>query len=410
VQAGGKVKVPTTLNSVSADRQRWQALGVPEEYALASIALGDAYLELGCQPSFTCAPYLLQSAPVAGQDIAWGESNAVVYANSVTGARTEKYADYLDICCAIAGIVPAAGVHLAENRRPRIVLDGSTVFAELKQIGNDRLDMDLLFPTLGHLCGTLSVGRVPIVLGLEDWTISTDHFKAFCAAFGTTGSSPLIHIAGVTPEAKDPVTVEEFVTTSGDNVRTIVMHDLEETFQLLDVNAGIKETIDLVALGNPHLSVSECQDLAQLIRDEGGSRKHADTRIIACMSRSVHEQADARHLQEMKDFGVEFVFDTCWCMLLDEPIVPVNPAASILTNSGKYAHYGPGLTNRQFRFGSMSDCIQAAKTGVYPSRAATQSVSSPLMGSSSSAFLAKQRRNYTTIALHRVTSLLRRWR
>jgi Aconitase X len=119
------------------------------------------------------------------------------------------------------------------------------------------------------------------------------------------------------------------------------------------------------------------------------------TCIIACMSRSVHAQAETRHLREMRDVGVEFVFDTCWCMLLDEPIVPVNPAASILTNSGKYAHDGPGLTNRQFRFGSMSDCIRAAKTGVYPSRAATQSVSLPLMGSSSSAFLAKQRRNYT---------------
>jgi cis-L-3-hydroxyproline dehydratase len=180
---------------------------------------------------------------------------------------------------------------LAENRRHRIVLDGSTVFAELKQIGNDRLDMELLFPTQGHLCGTLSDGRVPIALGLEDWAISTDHLKAFCTASGTTGSLPLIHIAGVTPEAKDPVTVEEFATASGDNV----LHDLKETFQLLDANAGIKETIDLVALGNPHLSVSKCQDLAQRIRDDG-SRKHADTLIIACMSRSVHAQAGNERL------------------------------------------------------------------------------------------------------------------
>lgn len=395
VRAGGQVKVPTTLNSVSADRQRWKALGVPEEYALNSIALGDAYLELGCQPSFTCAPYLLQNPPTLAQDIAWGESNAVVYANSCLGARTEKYADYLDICCAIAGIVPAAGVHLPEHRQPRIVLDATSVLAELLPKNGPLNDIDLLFPTLGHLCGTLSDGRVPILLGLEGHSehVSTDHVKAFCAAFGTTASSPLIHIAGLTPEAKDVAVIQDFVNACSDAVRTISIQDLERTFELLDAKGGTKETIDLVALGNPHLSVSECQNLAQLIRDEGGGR-HPNTRIIACMSRSVHAQADAHHLKDMLDFGVEFVFDTCWCMLLDEPIVPCNPKATILTNSGKYAHYGPGLTKRQFRFGSMSDCIRAAKTGVYSRR--TTSIDSGSLSGASSSFLASQRRHYSS--------------
>jgi len=164
VASGGQVRVPTTLNSGSTDRRYWKQLGVPHHYANNAVALGDAYLQLGCQPSFTCAPYLLE-APLdllalnnnrKAIDVAWGESNAVVYANSVLGARTEKYADYLDICCAIAGIVPAAGVHLEPNRRPTVVLDATNVLAQMKQQQQQLdLDLDLLFPVLEHLCGSL---------------------------------------------------------------------------------------------------------------------------------------------------------------------------------------------------------------------------------------------------------------
>lgn len=418
VAAGGSVKVPTTLNSGSTDRRRWKQLGVPEAYAGNAVALGDAYLQLGCQPSFTCAPYLLQAslellrkqnghrAPTP-KDVAWGESNAVVYANSVLGARTEKYADYLDICCAIAGIVPAAGVHLEPNRQPTVVLDATNVLREIQKeqeqnsdensSSSNGLELDLLFPILGHLCGSLSDGRVPILLGLQSdgdndddgfWykAITKDdyHLKAFCAAFGTTGASPLIHIAGVTPEARDRAVVQEFVdaarTSNANAVRTISLDQLQETFELLDNSQHSHKdgAVDLVALGNPHLSASECRNLASLIQNNSNKnnnngiiryQRNPETRIIACMSRQVHAQAHAAgHIQPLRDFGVEFVFDTCWCMLLDAPIIPANPDATILTNSGKYSHYGPGLTQRRFRLGSMADCISAAATGVYPSR------------------------------------------
>ena len=257
IRAGGRVQVPTTLNSVSTDRQRWRELGVPAAYAQNSVALGDAYLQLGCQPSFTCAPYLLHHPPRLHQHVAWGESNAVVFGNSVLGARTEKYADYLDICCAIAGIVPAAGVHLTPSRRPTVLLDARSMVKELELLEEEEeeqqqssggLDLDLLFPVLGHLCGSLSDGRVPLLWGLEPWKdrITQDHLKAFCAAFGTTAASPLIHIAGITPEATDPFVVETFVAeccgvvkdADGDknnaDVRQITLEQVQNTFELLD--------------------------------------------------------------------------------------------------------------------------------------------------------------------------------
>ena len=111
------MRVPTTLNAISVDYRRWRELGVPQATGERAAALADAYLALGATPSFTCAPYLLESAPAAGEHVGWGESNAVVYANSVLGARTQKYADFLDACVALTGRAPAAGAHLDDGRR-----------------------------------------------------------------------------------------------------------------------------------------------------------------------------------------------------------------------------------------------------------------------------------------------------
>jgi predicted aconitase len=417
VKAGGQVRVPTTLNSVSTDRRRWQALGVPADYANNAIALGDAYLELQCQPSFTCAPYLLTNAPELGQDLVWGESNAVVYANSVLGARTEKYADYLDICCAIAGIVPAMGVHLDANRRPTVVLDATEVISVVREhLGTDSgSDWDILFPTLGHLCGTLADGKVPILVGLEDVAdqVTLDALKAFCAAYGTTGSSPLIHIAGITPEAKDPAVIQGFLASCGGSVRTLSMGQLEDTFRTLDSDAGVDHMVDMVALGNPHLSLSECQHLVELVENEAAkdssfSQKDPNVRIIACISRALHSEAQALgHIKRLEDFGIEFINDTCWCMLLDPPVIPVNPNARILTNSGKYAHYGPGLTQRSFRFGSMADCVRAAATGVYdkqPVHTGENVMPSWLAGNRTQ---ASQRRSFTVNAMQSLRPFLK---
>ena len=380
VDAGGLVKVPTTLNSVSADRSRWKALGVPMDRALASIAVGDAYLALGCQQSFTCAPYLLPDPPQLGQDIVWGESNAVVYANTVLGARTEKYADYLDICCAIVGKVPAAGVHLQKNRLPRIVLDATDLLQQLwMELSVSCEDIELLFPVLGHLCGSLSDGYVPILLGFnEDWAqfVTRDHLKAFCAAYGTTGTSPLIHIARITPEAKDQMSVDVLLANCDRPTRVIKMLDLRATFDNLD--SSETEKVDLVALGNPHLSLTECEHLASLVDACQSEAKRATVRTMACMSRALHEEADKMgYVSKIEAFGVEFVNDTCWCMLLDAPVIPQSSSSVIMTNSGKYAHYGPALTQKKFRFGSMAECVKAAVAGRLPRSGQTSGNSYP---------------------------------
>lgn len=162
---------------MSTDLRFWERLGIiPSNSQQASIKLAEAYVALGCSDtSFTCAPYLLEGPPKLGEQIVWGESNAVVYANSVIGARTEKYADYLDICCAIVGMVPAVGVHLTKNRQPGILLDVGGVDLST----DDKESFNLLFPVLGHLCGRLADGEVPILTGLESYAdhITSDNMK-----------------------------------------------------------------------------------------------------------------------------------------------------------------------------------------------------------------------------------------
>ena len=342
VQWGAKVRVPTTLNSISVDQRRWRELGVDPALGEPASALGDAYMAMGAQLSYTCAPYLLDSAPKAGEQIVWAESNAVVYANSVLGARTLKYPDYLDICIALTGRAPLIGCHLDAQRKARLQI-------ELPAL--DDLD-DAFYPLLGYHIGALAGSRVPLVLGLEKRKPSLDDLKAFGAAFATTSAAPLFHIAGVTPEAIDPAQVLEAGTRIP--VEKIRLQDLMLSWR--ELNSARDLRVDVVSLGNPHFSLGEFAHLARLCR---GRHKHPDVVLAITCGRAVLEQArEAGHIAVIEAFGATLVTDTCWCML-GEPVIP--PAATtLMTNSGKYAHYAPGLVGRKVHFASLAECVDAA--------------------------------------------------
>jgi predicted aconitase/predicted aconitase with swiveling domain len=342
VQWGAKVRVPTTLNSISVDQRRWRELGVDPALGEPASALGDAYMAMGAQLSYTCAPYLLDTAPKAGEQIVWAESNAVVYANSVLGARTLKYPDYLDICIALTGRAPLIGCHLDAQRKARLQI-------ELPALGE--LD-DAFYPLLGYHIGALAGSRVPLVLGLEKRKPSLDDLKAFGAAFATTSAAPLFHIAGVTPEALDPAQVLE--AGARIPVEKIRLQDLMLSWR--ELNSARDPRVDVVSLGNPHFSLGEFAHLTRLCR---GRHKHPDVVLAITCGRAVLEQArEAGHLAVIEAFGATLVTDTCWCML-GEPVIP--PAATtLMTNSGKYAHYAPGLVGRKVHFASLAECVDAA--------------------------------------------------
>ncbi|MNO73377.1 hypothetical protein D3C76_643410 [compost metagenome] len=350
VQWGAKVRVPTTLNSISVDQRRWRELGIDPALGEPASALGDAYMAMGAQLSFTCAPYLLDTAPKAGEQIVWAESNAVVYANSVLGARTLKYPDYLDICIALTGRAPLIGCHLDAQRKARLLI-------ELPALGE--LD-DAFYPLLGYHMGALAGSRVPLVLGLEKRKPSLDDLKAFGAAFATTSAAPLFHIAGVTPEAIDPAQVLDADTSIA--VEKIRLKDLLRSWR--ELNSARDNRVDVVSLGNPHFSLSEFAHLARLCR---GRQRHPDVVLAITCGRAVLEQArEAGHIAVIQAFGATLVTDTCWCML-GEPVIPL-AAENLMTNSGKYAHYAPGLVGRKVHFASLAECVDAACTATASGR------------------------------------------
>lgn len=345
---GAQVKVPTTLNSISVDQRRWRALGIDPVFGEPASALGQAYVDMGAQASYTCAPYLLDTAPLAGEHIVWAESNAVVYANSVLGAYTAKYADFLDICIALTGRAPKAGCHLPGNRHATLRIDVPA------PQGAD----DAYYPLLGYHVGLLCGTQIPVLCGLEKSGLTSDDMKAFGAAFATSSAAPMFHIVGATPEAPDAATalghkapVQTF---------TVGMQDLQQSWR--ELSSSPEPTVDLVALGNPHFSATECHALARLLQ---GRQRHPSTQTVLTLGRAVKEQARANgDIAVLEAFGVNLITDTCWCML-EEPVVPV-AARVIMTNSGKYAHYAPGLTGRQVHFGSLAACAETACTGQAP--------------------------------------------
>jgi len=342
VQWGARVRVPTTLNSISVDQRRWRELGVDPALGEPASALGDAYMAMGAQLSFTCAPYLLDTAPKAGEQIVWAESNAVVYANSVLGARTQKYPDFLDICIALCGRAPSSGCHLDDQRLAGLLVD----------VPQPAHMDDSFYPLLGYHIGALAGRRIPLIRGLEHAMPNLDDLKAFGAAFATTSAAPLFHIAGVTPEALDP----NGVLAPGVPlpVETVDTAGLLASWR--ELNSARDTRVDVVSLGNPHFSLSEFAALASLC---AGRIKHPDVVLAITRGRAVLEQArDAGHLAVIEAFGAVLVTDTCWCMV-GEPLIPAH-ATTLMTNSGKYAHYAPGLVGRGVHFAGLAQCVEAA--------------------------------------------------
>ena len=341
---GARVRVPTTLNAISVDHANWRSQGVDEAFGAPASQLADSYVAMGAQPSFTCAPYLLDNAPEQGESVAWAESNAVIYANSVLGARTTKHPDFLDMCIAITGRAPRSGVYSSANRAPDCIV---TVTRP------DSAD-DAFWPMLGWLLGEAAPDRIPLLRGLEHTSPSEDDLKALCAAFGTTSASPMLHIAGITPEA-------DRVHAQNVEQLRIGSEDFARVWQ--QFNQG-GQAIDLVALGSPHFSATESRAFLQALN--GRKVNDAVTALITLGRETLGQLRRDGTEARLIEAGVTLVADLCWCSI-SEPVFPPT-ARVVLTNSGKYAHYGPGLSGREVRLGSLAVCADSAVSGLAPQK------------------------------------------
>ena len=240
------------------------------------------------------------------------------------------------------GRAPLSGVYLEANRKARRVIEVE------RPEGAD----DSFWPLVGWLAGRASPDRIPLLRGLAAAAPSRDDLKALCAAFGTTSAAAMLHIEGVTPEAGKAAAIEADRTS-------ISRADMAAAWASL--NQG-QEAVELVAIGSPHASLEECRALAKAL---GGRRRRASVAVIVTAGR--HVISEARRdgvLARLEESGVQVLPDLCWCTIT-EPVFPPG-TRTLMTNSGKYAHYGPGLSGRKVRFGSLADCVTAALTGMAP--------------------------------------------
>jgi len=342
---GAKVSVPTTLNVSGLDEHHWQEWSVSSDWARQAQRQMVAYQSMGTIPTWTCAPYQTEMKPAFGQQIAWGESNAIVFANSVLGARTERYPDLFDICCAITGRAPAMGLHLTENRAGQLLLKLVGVSEELQR-------RDDFYPVLGNFVGKIALDKIPVIEGMSI-VPDEDQLKAFGAATASSGGVAMFHMVGVTPEAE---TLDAaFQGHAPIQTIEVTMDTLRESRRALTHTDN--DSLQLVVLGSPHFSLAEYKRLAPML---AGKKKHPAVRFLVTSSRAMTQFAErAGFVQTLKDFGAQITVDTC---ILTSPMLP-KEIQNLMTNSAKFAYYAPGLLNKKIAFGSLQDCVDSAVAG-----------------------------------------------
>lgn len=346
VSLGGRVAVPTTLNVGSIDLIHPEIMLMPEAERRPLARLMRAHEDLGCMPSYTCAPYQTMFRPRFGQQIAWGESNAIVFANSVIGARTNRYGDFIDLCCAVTGRAPAYGLHLNENRRGRILF-------RLEGVRDGMFDLDALYVGIGLIIGLKSGDRVPVIEGLPP-PRDEDQLKALGAASASSGAVGLFHAVGITPEA--PTLIDAFHGLPPEETVVVGPGDIRDAIAHLSTSPD-GAPITAVCLGTPHFSRAEWERLLPLIRT---IEPRAGIPIYVNTARETLDGLIRDGLLGGMDaFGLKVVTDTCTYLTA----ILERLDRTVMTNSGKWAHYAPGNIGVQVGFGSMEDCVASAAAG-----------------------------------------------
>lgn len=340
-----RVVVPTTLNVGALDLLHPENVRLDEPPRRLARRLMEVYEALGCRPLWTCAPYQAEQRPAFGSQIAWAESNAVVFANSVLGARTNRYGDFIDICAALTGRVPDAGLHRTENRRGRVVY-------RLEGVSERLLREEVLGAVLGYLVGEDCGARVPVLVGLPPET-PEDTLKALGAAAASSGSVALFHAVGITPEAPDLETA-----LHGATPERVVPIGLPELRAARDRLATTPDgALAVVALGSPHFSLPEFERLLPLLARHP---PHPDVEFVVCTHRLVLAALEARGAAEaLRRMGVRLVVDTC---IVVTPILR-SESGALMTSSAKFAHYAPGNVGLESVFGSLEECVRSAHLG-----------------------------------------------
>ena len=343
VKKGARVSVQTTLDPGSIDFNRWREFKTPVDYAKRQIVIAQLLEKMGIIPLWTCTPYYLLNVPRFGQDIAWSESSAVAFVNSVIGARTNRMSAYIDLCAAIVGKVPQFGLHLPENRRGEILI-------ELDRDLSDSFE-DFYFAVLGYLVGQIAEDKIPVVTGLRSATF--DQLKAFGAAAAASGSVALYHMVGITPEARS--LEEAFQGRKPARRVRLSLNDLKNSIDAMGKYDS--QAVDVVGLGCPHASIEQIRRYIDLLAQR---KVHKDVELFICMNEMVENMARKMgYIDALERSGGRVMVGTC----LNNCPMSEWRFKRLATDSGKFAYYTPTTVGSECCFAPTKSCIDAAISG-----------------------------------------------
>ncbi len=326
----GRVKnnITATLNPAGMDLKDWKKLGIPDRFAAKQMQVIDSFRKLGLEITCTCTPYFIGNKPKPGEHIAWSESSAVAYANSVLGARTNREGGPSSLASALTGKTANYGLHLDENRKAEVLVNiGSGV--ELRTVAD--------FGALGHAISRKVKNKVLYIRGIKKAGI--EQLKAFSASTATYSGTALFHIENITHESKNTEAPKDKVI--------IENRDIKESYDFL--NDGSEP--DFVSVGCPHASLKELEKIASFLKG-----KKVKKEFWIAVSRPIKELAASKgYVKVIEDAGAKLACDTCMA------VAPLKGRFRCLaTNSAKACYYGRGANGFKTRFCSLEECVKLA--------------------------------------------------
>ncbi len=322
------VRVKTTLNPAGMDLENWRELGIDEEFARKQEQVIRAFARMGITTSCTCTPYLVGNEPSRGEHIAWSESSAVTYANSILGAMTNREGGPSALAAALTGRTARFGMHLEENRRAQVRVK---VEAKLTSVPD--------FGALGYEVGKKIGPKIPLFEGINHADV--ERLKSLCASIATYGGTALFHIRGISPNQTETATETLIVSR----------RDIDGAIDALNDEAS---DIDFIALGCPHCTLDEIKVIAGLLDSKKVTRE-----FWICTARQTMQLAEKHgYAQTIRGAGAKFACDTCMA------VAPLRGRFKVLaTDSAKACYYGRGTNDFKTRIGSVEQCVRAAVTG-----------------------------------------------
>jgi hypothetical protein len=332
ISKDAKVEIKATLNPAGMDVERWEELGFDEKFAKKQIEIVEIFKSMGVEETLTCTPYLVGNVPSKGEHIAWSESSAVTFANSVLGAMTNRESGISALASAIIGKTPYYGMHLKEKRAPKVKIRVNLRLAGLAD-----------YAALGHAIAKKVKNEIPIIEGIKK--VGLEELKMLSASIATFAGLATYHISNITNECKDFREPKEKVD--------IGKFELKEAYEYLNDDC---DEIDFVCIGCPHCSLEEIRMVAKLLEGRKVSRE-----FWIVTSRKVKEKArKLGYVKVIENSGAKVVCDTCMA------VAPLKPRFKTLaTNSAKACYYGRGVNKFKVKFGDIRKCVYAAVKGVW---------------------------------------------